>query len=93
MAKYQSIIDSFKQERLIDDDVYHLLKTLSEDEIKHMEFPRNMKSLIHTGLTETQLLEMQTSTILCSLEIPADPKEFKEVYRLLKEHYEEKSSP
>ena len=86
MTKYQSIIDNFRSEKLIDNDVYGILKTLSEKEIKHMKFPKGMSSLVRSGLTEAQILELQTSTILCSLEIP-NTEAFKDLYKKLKEHY------
>jgi hypothetical protein len=86
MVKYQSIIDKFRNENLIDEDVYGILKTLTEKQIKYAEFPKGMNSLIQSGLTEPQLLELQTSTLLCSMEV-SDTEVFKDLYKKLKEHY------
>lgn len=91
MEKYHCILESFKIGKLIDDEVYNIVKSSKIDEIislkNNEENMRRIRSLGATGLSEDQEIKLHTAYLMCVLD-SCNPKIFSELYKETKKWYE-----
>jgi hypothetical protein len=91
LSEYDSIIESFKKNNLIDEETYQIARTFGigdllecESREKHMS---RYLSLVSSGLSKKQQIGLNTVIAMCGSGCNS-PEKFKEMYKIVEAYLE-----